>query len=229
VLSDLEIAQDLARCAGGGSAERIEETARYQSLSRWLGALISSPYLAEPERRVLAEARAIVDRLAAAADLATDGARRQIKAGEAMREVRYRRALGLLGPGFAPDPARLEASVIELLALDRYSGTGRFGGQDSVEAFEAALRRRAGAEHSPMDLLFRDLEADHQALREAIARDWAGRETPLEELYAQLSAELPRLREATRTSPPVLLQGTRRLLAVAEAANVVPLPPRPSP
>ena len=224
VLTELQIAEAIARRAWGGSKDSLKEQAKYRRLNGPLTELTLSPYLSGHEKRVLAEARGIVARLAEAAELAKDRAKRQEKAKETAREARYRQALGLLGPSFAPNPARLEASVIELLALDRYSDEGTFGGYGSIEAFETALLRRAGEDQNPLDLVFRSLVSSHQVLRDAIARNWSWRDQPLEDLHARLSNELPKLREAILASPPVFLQGVRRLLAESDSANVVRLP-----
>ena len=224
VLTELQIAEAIARRAWGGSKDSLKEQAKYRRLNGPLTELALSPYLSGQEKRVLAEARVIVARLAEAAELAKDRAKRQEKAKETAREARYRQVLGLLGPSFAPNPARLEASVIELLALDRYSDEGTFGGYGSIEAFEAALLRRAGDDQSPLDLVFRSLVSSHQVLRDAIARNWSWRDQPLDDLHTRLSNELPKLREAILASPPVFLQGVRRLLAESDSANVVRLP-----
>lgn len=228
-LSELQIAEDIARRAWGGSKDSAKAQAKYRRLSGPLRELTLSPYLSGAEKRVLAEAGAIVERLAEAAELAKDRAKRQEKAKEAEREARYRQAIGLLGPSFAPDPTRIEVSVIALLALDRYSDEGIFGDYGAIETFDAALRRRAGGEQSPLDRLLRELAMDHQTLRDAIARSWSWRSEPIQDLHARLTAELPGLREAILAAPPVFLQGVRRLLAESEAPNVVRLPIRRSP
>jgi hypothetical protein len=77
--------------------------------------------------------------------------------------------------------------------------------------------------------LLRSLVSSHQVLRDAIARNWSWREQPLEDLHTRLSNELPKLREAILASPPVFLQGVRRLVAESDSANVVRLPRRRSP
>ena len=77
-----------------------------------------------------------------AAELAKDRAKRQEKRREAEREARLRQALGLLGPSLAPDPTRLEASAVEMLALGRFAERHQFMGWDSIEEMEASLRRR---------------------------------------------------------------------------------------
>lgn len=228
-LSELQIAEDIARRGWGGSKDSAKAQAKYRRLSGPLRELAVSPYLSGAEKRVLAEAVGIVERLAEAAELAKDRSKRQEKAKEAAREGKYRQALGLLGPSFAPDPTRLEASVIDLLALDRYSDEGRFGGYDAIETFDAALRRRAGGARDPLDLLLRELAMDHQVLRDAIARNWSWYEAPIQDLHARLAKELPGLREAILAAPPVFLQGVRRLLAESASANVVRLPTRQSP
>jgi hypothetical protein len=228
-LTSLQIAEDLARRGGPGSEGDAIGQGSYRSLSESLDGLSRSPYLSSAEKRLLAEARTIVDRLAEAADLARDEGRRQGKLEEADREARYRQALGLLGPALAPDPSRLEASAVALLALDRYSGAGQFGDADPVEGAEIVQRHQAEADQNPLDLLFRDLVSAHQRLREAIARDWSRRPEPIKDLHAHLSSELPRLRAAILASPPAYIDGVRRLLAESGSANVVWLPSHRSP
>jgi hypothetical protein len=225
-LSDLQIAETLARRAWGGSADSAKAQAKYRRLSGPLRDLAESPYLSRVEKRVLADAAAIVQRLAEAAELAKDQAKRQEKAKEAAREARYRQALGLLGRSFTPDPTRIEASVIDLLTLDRYSDDGRFGDYTTIETFDAALRRRAGSDPTPLDRLLRELAMAHQDLRDTIARSWSWRTEPIQDLHARLTAELAVLREAILAAPPVFLQGVWRLLAESEAPNVVRLPIR---
>jgi hypothetical protein len=228
-LTSLQIAEDIAGCGGAGSEGDAMGQGGYRSLSEALSGLGRSPYLSSAEKRLLAEAAAIVDRLAEAADLARDADRRKERLEEADREARYRQALGLLGPALAPDPIRLEASAVALLALDRYSGAGQFDDADPVEDADPVQRLQAAADQNPLDLLFRDLVSAHQRLREAIARDWSARPEPLEDLHAHLSSELPRLRAAILASPPAYLYGVRRLLADSETANVVWLPTHRSP
>ena len=89
--------------------------------------------------------------------------------------------------------------------------------QGNVSAVQPAVH--------PHDLGF----ANHQVLRDAIARNWSWHEAPIQDLHARLAKELPGLREAILAAPPVFLQGVRRLLAESEAANVVRLPTRRSP
>jgi hypothetical protein len=228
-LTSLQIAEDLAGRGGTGSEGDAMGLGGYRSLSESLSGLSRSPYLSSAEKRLFAEAGAIVDRLAEAADLARDAGRRKEKRKDADREARYRQALGLLGPALAPDPSRLEASAVALLALDLYSGAGQFGDADPVECAEIVQRHQAEADQNPLDLLFRDLVSAHQRLREAIARDWSSRPEPIEDLHAYLSSELPRLRAAILASPPAYIDGVRRLLAESGSANVVWLPSHRSP
>jgi hypothetical protein len=226
-LTELQIAEAIARRCSD-SAESAGQRTKYRRLSGALRELEHSPYLSDTERKALAEAASTVERLARAAELATDRAKRQEKAAEAERETRYGEAEGLLGRTYAFDPNRLEATVIDLLALDRYSNEGQLIEPESVERFEARLRRRAAAEQSPLDVLLRGLAADHQHLRAAIARSWSWRSEPVQDLHTRLAEQVPGLREAILASSPVLLQGVRRLLAASESANVVPLPVRQS-
>lgn len=225
-LSELQIAEAIARRALTGSKDYQQQQAKYRRVSGPLGEIAASPYLSGPERQTLQEARAIVERLARAAELAKDRAKRQEKRREAEREARLRQALGLLGPSLAPDPTRLEASAVELLALGRFAERHQFMAWDSIEEMEASLRRRARGEESLLDVLFADLIDRHETLRQDLARDWSHGQTPVEELHARLTAALPGLREAILANPPVYLQVVRRLLAETRSENVVRLPPR---
>lgn len=230
-LSELQIAEAIARRALTGAKDYQQQQAKYRRVSGPLAEIAGSPYLSGPERQTLQEARAIVERLAQAAELAKDRAKRQEKQREAEREARLRQALGLLGPNLAPDPTRLESSAVEILAMARLVERHHFMGWDGIdqkrgEEMEASLRRRARADQSLLDVLFADLIDRHQTLREDLARDWSHGETPVEELHARLTAALPGLREAILANPPVYLQVVRRLLAETQAENVVRLPPR---
>jgi hypothetical protein len=225
-LSELQIAEAIARRALTGSKDYQQQQARYRRVSGPLGEIAGSPYLSGPERKTLQEARAIVERLARAAELAKDRAKRQEKRREAEREARLRQALGLLGPSLAPDPTRLEVSAVELLALARVVERLHFRDWDSIEEMEASLRRRSRGEQPLIDILFADLMDHYQTLRQDLARDWSLGQTPVEELHARLTAAMPGLREAILASPPVYLQVVRRLLAETQAENVVRLPPR---
>jgi hypothetical protein len=225
-LSELQIAEAIARRALTGSKDYQQQQAKYRRVSGPLGEIAASPYLSGPERQTLQDARAIVERLARAAELAKDRAKRQEKQREADREARLRKALGLLGPSLAPDPTRLEASAVEMLALGRFAKRHQFMAWDSIEEMEASLRRRSKGEQSLIDVLFADLIDRHQTLRQDLAREWSHGQTPVEEFHARLTAALPGLREAILTSPPVYLQVVRRLLAETQSENVVRLPPR---
>jgi hypothetical protein len=218
-LSELQIAESIAR-------NHQQQQAKYHRVSGPLGEIAGSPYLSGPERRALQEAQAIIERLARAAELAKDRAKRQEKRREAEREERLRQALALLGPSLVPDPTRLEASAIELLALDRFAGRHQFMEWDSIGEMEASLRRRGRGEQSLIDVLFANLIDRHQTLRQDLARDWSFSPTSVEELHAELTAVLPGLREAILASPPIYLQVVRRLLAETRSENVVHLPPR---
>lgn len=140
-----------------------------------------------------------------------------------------RKAMGLLGPSLAPDPTRLEASAIDLLALARFAEQDRFLAWNSVEPLDETLRWQAGGERASIDALFADLVAGHQTLRHALASEWSFGQTPVEELHARFMAALLGLREAILADPPAYLQVVRRLLAETQADNVVRLVPRRGP
>lgn len=228
-LSELQIAEDIARRAWGGSKDSAKTQTKYRRLSGPLRELALSPYLSGAEKRVLADAGAIVARLAEAAELAKDRAKRQEKAKEAAREARYRQALGLLGPSLAPDPTRLDASAVDLLALARFAEQDRFLAWESMEELEASLRRLAMGGKTLVDALFSDMVSGHQTLREDLAREWSFGVEPVEDLNARFTEALPGLREAILVSPPVYLQVVRRLLAETASDNVVRLAPRRNP
>lgn len=225
-LSELQIAEAIARRALTGSKECQQQQAKYRRVSGPLSEIAASPYLSGPERQTLQGARAIVERLARAAELAKDRAKRQEKRRETEHEARLNQALGLLGPSLAPDPTRLEASAVEMLALGRFAERNQFMAWDSIEDMEASLRRRARGDESLLDVLFADLIDRHQTLRQDLARDWSRGQPPVEELHARLTAALPGLREAILANPPVYLQVARRLLAETQSENVVRLIPR---
>ena len=193
-----------------------------------------SGYLSSPQRRVLEEARVIVERLASAAALAKDQARRQEKVREAAMKERFRQAMGLLGPSLAPDTTRLESSVVDLLALSRFGGDActtvpDILANDSIEELENLVSSRAAGEQcTAADVIFADLVSAHQGFREGISRDWSAHSEPIEDLHARFIATLPGLREAILSSPPPYLQVVRRLLAETAPDNVVPLAPLPS-
>jgi len=228
-LSELQIAEAIARRALIGSKDDQQLQAEYRRVSGPLGEIAASPYLSGPERQTLQEARAIVERLARAAELAKDRPKRQEKRREAEHEARLNQALGLLGPSLAPDPTRLEASAVEMLALGRFAERHQFMAWDSIEEMETSLRRRARGDESLLDVLFADLIDRHETLRQDLARDWSHGQTPVEELHARFTAALPGLREAILANPPVYLQVVRRLLAETQSGNVVRLTPRRGP
>lgn len=229
VLSELQIADAIARRTLSGSKNHQQDQTRYRRVSGPLGEIAKSWYLSGPERHLLEEAWAIVERLANAAELAKDRAKRLEKAREAERQERLRKALGLLGPSLAPDPTRLEASAVDLLALARFAEQDRLLAWDSIEDLEASLRRRAMAGKALVDALFADLVSAHQTLREDLAREWSLRPEFVEDLHARFTEALPGLRKATLSSPPVYLHVVRRLLAESESDNVVRLAPRRTP
>ena len=143
--------------------------------------------------------------------------------------MRYRQAQGLFGLTLAPNPSRLEASAVALLALDRYGGEGHFGDGDPIEAIETALGCQIEGDQSSQDLMLHNLLSCHQRLRESIAWDWSGRTEPIEGLHAHLATEMPRLRAAILVSPPAYSKGVCHLLAESGTANVVWLSPHRSP
>jgi hypothetical protein len=228
-LTDLQLAEAMALRSFGGSKDRAKDQASYRRLVTSLRELEASPYLSSPEREGLAEARGTVERLAKAAALAKDRAKRQEKAAEAEREARYREAAGLLAMSYPFDPNRLEATVIDLLALDRYTHADWLIQPESVEGFADRLRRRAAPEQSPMDLLLRELASQQEQVRAHVARDWAGSAEPLADLSARLAERLPALREAILAAPPMLLLGARHVLDDGVPPKVVRLPVRQSP
>lgn len=142
-LSELQIAEAIARSALTGSKDDQQQQAEYRGVSGPLGEIAASPYLSGPERQTLQEAQAIVERLARAAELAKDRAKREERQREADQDARLRQALGLLGPSLAPDPTRLEASAVEMLALGRFAECDRIMACDSLDELETSLRRRA--------------------------------------------------------------------------------------
>ena len=226
-LTELQIAELIAKHSPiGESGEQAQDEPRYRSLSSSLGEIAQSRYLSGRQRRVIAEAHAIVEHLANAAELATDGEKRQKKAGEAEREKRFQQALGLLGPSLAPDPNRLEASVIDLLALARFGDQGRLLAEDSAETLEARFQVQVSGEQTPLDRLFADLVSVHQEMRRGIAGEWSLSDEPIQSLHHKLTAAFPRLREDLLASPPVYLQVARRLIAETTSENVVPMAPR---
>lgn len=234
-LTELQIAEAITRRTLGGYASAHQQgQPDYHQVIGPLEEMARSGYLSGPQRRVLEEARVIVERLASAAALATDQARRQEKAREAAMEERFRQAMGLMGPSFAPDTTRLEASVVDLLALARFSGDDRSTAPDilahaSIEELESLLRHRSmGEQRTAADVIFTDLVSVHQGLRDGISRAWSARSEPIADLHARFIAALPGLRAAILASPPPYLQAVRHLLAETAHDNVIPLAPRPS-
>jgi hypothetical protein len=231
-LTELQIAETIARrTLGGDSSAHQQGQIGYHHVIGPLEEIAKSGYLSSPQRRVLEEARVIVERLASAAALAKDQARRQEKVREAAMEERFRQAMGLLGPRLAPDTTRLEASVVDLLALARFGGDAcatvpDILANDSIEELENLVSSRAaGEQRTAADVIFADLVSAHQGLREGIARDWSARSESIEDLHARFTAAHPGLSEAILASPPPYLQVVRRLLAETAPDNVVPLAP----
>ena len=227
-LTELQIAEALAGRSSGGSKDRAKDRTNYRRLVGVLRELENSPYLSGPERKALAEVTGTANRLVRAAELAKDRAKRQEKTAEAERESRYREAVGLLVRTYPFDPNRLEATVVDLLALDDSSNEDCLVQPESVEGFVERLRRRAAAEESPLDLLLRELASNHEQVRAVVARGWSWRSEPVQALHARLAETLPALREAILASPPILLLGVRQVLADTASANVVRLSPRHS-
>jgi len=139
--------------------------------------------------------------------------------------------MGLLGPSLAPDSTRLEASVIDLLALARFGADGcspapNILADGNIEELDNDLRRRAMGERTPIDVMFADLVSAHQRLREAISKEWSARSEPIEDLHAGFITALPGLREGILASPPTYLQLARSLIDAVTSDNVVPLASR---
>jgi len=231
-LTELQIAELIARQTRGNATEAQQEKhLGYRDVIDALEAIAKSGYLSNQQRGVLQKARAVVERLADAAALAKDQEGREERAGEAAMEKRFQQAMGLLGPSLAPDSTRLEASVIDLLALARFGADGCSPAPDilahgNLEELDNDLRRRAMGEHTPIDVMFSDLVSAHQRLREAISRDWSARSEPIEDLHAGFITALPGLREGILASPPTHLQMARRLIDETTSDNVVPLASR---
>jgi hypothetical protein len=146
-------------------------------------------------------------------------------------EQRFQQAMGLLGPSLAPHPTRLEASVIDLLALALFgveacSLDPEILTEHSIEILDNDLQRRCSEGDSLLDALFADLVAIHQRLRESIARAWTARSESIEDLHGRFIEALPGLRERILTTPPAYLQRARCLINEDTSDNVVPLAPR---
>jgi len=175
-LTELQIAETIARRTLGGDASAHQQRQLgYHPVIAPLEDIVRSGYLSSPQRRVLEEAQVIVVRLASAAALAKDQARRQEKVREAAMEERFRQALGLLRPSLAPDTTRLEASAVDLLALARFGGecstVPDILAHDSIEELENRLRRRSmGEQRIAAAVIFAELVSAHQDLREGISR-----------------------------------------------------------
>jgi hypothetical protein len=199
VLSELQLADVIARGTLGSSGAHQKEQARYRRVSGPLGQIAKSRYLSGAERRLLEDARAIVERLANPAALAKDRAKRLEKRREATRRER-----------------------LALASFARHDGLLAW---ESTEDVEARLERAATGGKTRVDALLAQLVAAHQTLREDLAQDWSLRAEPIEDLRACLTEALPGLRAALLASPPVYLQAVRRL-AESEADNVVRLMPR---
>lgn len=222
-LSDLQLAEAIARGVWGSAKESADVQARYRRLATPMGELAKSKLLSPAEQRVVSEAAAIAMRLANAAELAKDRAQRKEKADEAARKRRYREAKALLGPPFAATPENLEAAVIDLIAVDRFTRSGEFEDVENIDQFNAELRNMLENSDDRLSSLMRNIAARHNFQREDLADSWALRQEPVPDLHARLTAALPALRQAIQADPPVYLQGVRRVLAEAEAENVVRL------
>jgi hypothetical protein len=227
-LTDLQLADEIARAIWGSAKDSAYLESKYRRLTTPLRDLAKSKLLSPAERRTLSEAAAIATRLANAAELAKDRAKRKAKAEEGERERRYREALGLLGPPFAAVEENLEAAVIDMLALARYTRVGDLEHYTSIEEFDADVRNIRGESDDTLGAVLGTLAAQHQFQREGIAIEWCYRKEPIADLHARLVAALPALRAEIQAVPPILLQGVRRILAEAGADNVVRLrAPRP--
>ena len=227
-LTDLQLADEIARSVWGNAKESADLQAKYRRIATPLRELAKSKLLSPAERRTLSEAVAIATRLANAAELAKDRAKRKAKAEEGERERRYREALGLLGPPFAAVEENLEAAVIDMLAVARYTRIGDLEHYASIDEFDGEVRNIRGESDDTLGAVLGSLAAQHQFQREGIASEWSYRQEPVADLHARLAAALPTLRAEVQSAPPVLLQGVRRILAEAGADNVVRLrAPRP--
>jgi len=222
-LTDLQLAEAIARGVWGSAKESANLQAKYRRLANPLRDLAKSKLLSPAERRVVSEAAAIATRLANAAELAKDRAQRKAKADEAERKRRYREAKALLGPPFRATPENLEAAVIDLIAIDRFTKAGDFEDIETIDQFNAELRNMLEGGDDRLGTLMHNIAARHNFQREDLADSWAVRQEPVAELHAQLTDALPALRQAIQADPPVYLQGVRRVLAEAEAENVVRL------
>lgn len=222
-LTDLQLADEIARAVWGNAKESADLQAKYRRMATPLRDLAKSKLLSSAERRTLSEAAAIVTRLADAAELAKDQAKRQARAEEGEREQRYREALRLLGPPFAAVEENLQAAVIDMLALARCTGIGDLEHYASIEEFDAEVRNIRGGSDDGLGALLGNLAAQHQFQRVGIASEWSHRKEPVADLHARMAAALPALRAEIQGAPPILLQGVRRILAETGADNVVRL------
>ncbi|MEA3643022.1 MAG: hypothetical protein VBE63_24225 [Lamprobacter sp.] len=198
-----------------------------------LAGIAKSGYLSHQQRDVLQQALGIVSLLADAVELARDQARLQEKAADEAMEERFQQAMGLLGPSLAPDPTRLEASVIDLLALALFGGEACAPGPEilserSIQAWDNDLRDSSSSADALLDRLFADLVAAHQHLRASISRTWSARAEPIEDLHAGFTEALPGLRQHILATSPASLELARRLLDQDRSDKVVAFAPRRS-
>lgn len=222
-LTDLQLADEIARGVWGSAKESANLQARYRRLATPLHDLAKSKLLSPAERRAVSEAAAIATRLADAAELAKNHAQRKERTDDAERKRRYREAKAFLGPPFAATPENLEAAVIDLIAIDRFTRAGEFEDVETIDQFNAELRNMLEGEDDRLGSLMHNIAARHNFQREDLADSWAQRDELIQDLHARLAESLPALRQAIQADPPVYLQGVRRVLAEAEAENVVRL------
>jgi hypothetical protein len=222
-LTDLQLAEEIARGVWGNAKESANLQAKYRRLATPLRDLAKSKLLSPAERRVVSEAAVIASRLANAAKLAKNDAQRKEKTDEAERKRRYREAKALLGPPFAATPDNLEAVVIDVIAIDRFTQAGEFEDVETIDQFNAELRNMHEGKDDRLGSLMHNIAARHNFQREDLADSWAQRDKPIADLHTQLAEALPALRQAIQADPPVYLQGVRRVLAEAEAEKVVRL------
>lgn len=231
-LTELQLAELISQQSLDNAPETSRKThLSYREVINALETIAKKGYLSDQQRGVLQKALGIVERLADADELSKNPAGLQEKAADEAMEQRFQQAMGLLGPSFAPDPMRLEASVIDLLALALFGAEACSLGPEiltelSIETLDNDLQRRSSEGDSLLDALFADLVAMHQRLRESVARAWSARSETIEDLHGGFIEALPGLRERILTTPPAYLQRARCLIDEDTSDNVVPLAPR---
>lgn len=233
-LTELQLAELILRQPSDNASEAyIKTLLNYREVADALAGIAKTGYLSHQQRDVLQQALGIVGRLADAVELSRDHARLQKKAADEAIEQRFQQAMGLLGPSLAPDPTRLEASVIDLLALALFGSEASAPdlevlSERSMQALDNDLRDSSYGADALLDRLFADLVAAHQHLRASISRTWSTRAEPIDDLHAGFTEALPGLREHILATSPASLELARRLLDQDRSDNVVALAPRRS-